>query len=127
MASRSCARLRPMSLTVASVVSAERSHSVATPRGGYASCVWSLGEVGNGVVAGGIIADLALEGARGRYQGAFSWAFAVGRLLAPVLVTALIAAGGRCVICWTVLVVGLAAAALVARLAPQIAERGGRR
>lgn len=85
--------------------------------------VWSLGEVGNGVVAGGIVADLAPVGARGRYQGVFNWSFAAGRLAAPALVTILVAAGGSGALWWVVLILGLASAAMVARLGPPIAAR----
>ena len=35
--------------------------------------VWSIGEVAAGGVAAGMIADMAPDDARGRYQGAFSW------------------------------------------------------
>jgi predicted MFS family arabinose efflux permease len=89
--------------------------------------VWTVGEVGNGVVAGGIVADLAPDHARGRYQGAISWAWAVARLVSPALVTGLIAVGGRGALWWTILAIGLLSASLVWRLGPAIAFRTNRR
>ncbi len=47
-----------------------------------ATVVWSLGEVAHGMVGGVIVADLAPVAARGRYQGAFAWVWAVARLAA---------------------------------------------
>jgi MFS family permease len=92
-----------------------------------ATLVWSAGEVATGVVAGGIVADLAPPDARGRYQGAISWGWAVARLIAPALATGLITVGGPAALWWTVLVLGLVGAALIVPLGPAIAQRTGRR
>ncbi len=87
--------------------------------------VWSVGEVGSAVVSGGIVADLAPPHARGRYQGAFGWAWAAARLLSLSLTTGILAVAGPAALWGTVGVLGVAAAVALLRLTPALRARTG--
>ncbi|AEV88365.1 major facilitator superfamily transporter [Actinoplanes sp. SE50] len=85
--------------------------------------VWSIGEVVNGIVAGSIVADLAPPGARGRYQGAFTWVWALARLAAPATAVGLFGTVGPAVLWWGCAVGGLLAGVASIALGPAFARR----
>ncbi|MEY9943828.1 MDR family MFS transporter [Kitasatospora sp. GAS1066B] len=85
--------------------------------------IWSLGEVVNGVVAGAIVADIAPEEARGRYQGALSWVWSTARLAAPIIAVGLFTTVGPAALWWGCAVVGLITAAATVRLTAAVERR----
>ncbi|MEV5707387.1 hypothetical protein [Actinoallomurus sp. NPDC052274] len=91
----------------------------------YAGTVvlWSVGEATVGGVPGAIVAGLAPEYARGRYQGAFQWTWGIARFAALSVGTGVYAAAGPAVVWWFSAVAGTAAALGVGALAPRIARR----
>lgn len=80
--------------------------------GGFVATVvvWSAGEVCAGGIATSVVADLAPEDARARYQAALNWARGAARFLALAFGPALYAAGGPPALWWTVVGVGLCGA-----------------
>ncbi|MCO5997624.1 MFS transporter [Actinoallomurus rhizosphaericola] len=91
----------------------------------YAGTVvlWSVGEATVGGVPGAIVAGLAPEYARGRYQGAFQWTWGLARFAALSVGTGVYASAGPAVVWWFSAVAGTAAALGVGALAPRIAGR----
>ncbi|MCO6009101.1 MFS transporter [Actinoallomurus purpureus] len=91
----------------------------------YAGTVvlWSAGEAMVGGVPGAIVAGLAPEDARGRYQGAFQWTWGIARFTALSVGTGVYASGGPAVVWWFSAIAGTAAALGVGALAPRIARR----
>jgi MFS family permease len=91
----------------------------------YAGTVvlWSVGEATIGGVPGAIVAGLAPEDARGRYQGAFQWTWGIARFTALSVGTGVYASAGPAVVWWFSAVAGTAAALGVGALAPRIARR----
>lgn len=87
--------------------------------------VWSLGEVASGGVAGAMIADLAPADARGRYQGAFSWAWGVARFLALTAGATVYTVVGPAALWIFVAAAGAGATAGVAALGPSVDRRTG--
>ncbi|MEN3616099.1 MFS transporter [Plantactinospora sp. ZYX-F-223] len=85
--------------------------------------IWTIGEIGNGVVAGGIVADLAPAAMRGRYQGMISWAKTMAGLVGPALSTTLLSVVGPEAIWLTCLVAGLSGAVAVLALIPALVAR----
>ncbi|MEV6103172.1 MFS transporter [Streptomyces sp. NPDC051940] len=85
---------------------------VADSVAGYAASVvvWSLGEVIVAGIAASVVAGLAPEHARGRYQGAFQWVWGVARFSALTAGVALYTTAGPAVLWWTALVGGVGAA-----------------
>lgn len=84
--------------------------------------LWSLGEATIGGIPGGIIAGLAPEDARGRYQGSFQWTWGVARFVALGAGAAVYAADPAAV-WWFSAVAGTASAVGVGALAPMINRR----
>jgi hypothetical protein len=85
--------------------------------------VWTAGEVVHGVVGGAIVADLAPVEARGRYQGAFAWVWAVARLAAPATASGLFATVGQGALWWGCAAVGVGTAAVTLGLRGAIDRR----
>jgi MFS family permease len=85
--------------------------------------VWSIGEVVNGVVAGAIVADIAPEEARGRYQGAISWVWSAARLAAPLIAVGLFTTVGPAALWWGCAVVGVLTAVVTVRLTGAVERR----
>ncbi|MEV4755076.1 MFS transporter [Micromonospora sp. NPDC049559] len=90
------------------------------------TAVWSVGEVIGGIVAGGIGADLAPDGAQGRYQGALMWTGSLARLLGPAVTTGLFATTGPAVLWWGTAATGVLGAVVLLRMAPALRHRAGR-
>jgi hypothetical protein len=88
--------------------------------------LWTVGEVASGIVHGGIIADLAPAEARGRYQGAISWAWGAARLTGPVMATVLLTTVGPATLWWICAVTGIAGAYAALRLTAPLYARTGR-
>jgi MFS family permease len=76
-----------------------------------------------GGIAAAIVASLAPEDARGRYQGSFQWAWGIGRFIALALGSSVYATAGPAVVWWFSAIAGIAAALAVGALAPVIARR----
>ena len=76
------------------------------------------------MVGGAIVADLAPAAARGRYQGAFAWVWAVARLAAPASAAGLLATVGLTALWWGCAVVGVLAAGATVRLGGALRRRG---
>ena len=91
-----------------------------------ATGVWSLGEMVSMPVAASTVAALAPKTLRGRYQGAWSFAFGTGMTAAPVLGTAIMGRFGASALWASCLVVGAAAAAAFLSLAPGMRRRAAR-
>ncbi|MGI5338799.1 MFS transporter [Streptomyces sp. CA-181903] len=93
----------------------------------YAATValWSLGEATIGGVAGSIVAALAPDHARGRYQGAYQWTWGTARFTALSLGTTLYATTGPATIWWFSAIAGTAAALGVGALSTAIGRRTG--
>jgi MFS family permease len=72
--------------------------------------IWSIGEAIVGGIPGSIIASLAPEHARGRYQGSYQWMWGVARFGALAAGSAVYAAAGPALVWWFSLIAGLAAA-----------------
>jgi hypothetical protein len=79
------------------------------------------------VCAGGIttsvVADLAPDDARARYQAALGWARGAARFLSLAVGPALYAAAGPGTLWWTVTAVGLGGAVATLALGPRLARR----
>ncbi|MBC2877948.1 MULTISPECIES: MFS transporter [Streptomyces] len=91
----------------------------------YAATVvlWSLGEATIGGVAGSIVAALAPDHARGRYQGAYQWTWGTARFTALSLGTTLYATTGPATIWWFSAIAGTAAALTILSLSSAIGRR----
>ncbi|MER5930328.1 MFS transporter [Streptomyces sp. NPDC002054] len=92
---------------------------------GYACsvAVWSLGEVVVAGIAAAAVANLAPADARGRYQGAFSWAWGLARFAALTLGVALYTHLGASTLWWTALALGLLCSAATLCLAGTVTRR----
>jgi len=90
----------------------------------YAATVvlWSVGEATVGGIPAGIVASLAPEDARGRYQGSFQWTWGLARFTA-LGVGAAVYAADPAAVWWFSAVAGTAAALGVAALGPAITRR----
>jgi len=84
---------------------------------------WSIGEAMIGGVPGSIVASLAPQDARGRYQGSFQWSWGIARFVALAAGTAVYADASPAVVWWFSAIAGVAAALGVGALAPAIAHR----
>ena len=93
--------------------------------GGYVLTVvvWSAGEVCAGGIATSVVADLAPEDARARYQAALNWARGVARFLALGVGPALYAAAGPGALWWSVTAVGLTGAVGALLIRPALTRR----
>jgi MFS family permease len=76
-----------------------------------------------GGIAGTIVASLAPEHARGRYQGSYQWTWGIARFTALGLGTAVYAQAGPGFVWWFSALAGVAAALAIGTLAPAIARR----
>ncbi len=85
--------------------------------------LWSLGEASIGGIHATIIAGIAPENARGRYQGAFQWSWGIARFAALTAGTAVYAHAGPPTLWWFSAIAGIAAALAVGALAPVINRR----
>jgi MFS family permease len=85
--------------------------------------LWSIGEAMTGGIAAAIVASLAPEDARGRYQGSFQWAWGIGRFIALALGSSVYATAGPAVVWWFSAIAGITAALAIGTLAPMIARR----
>jgi predicted phage tail protein len=86
---------------------------------------WSIGEATVGGVPGSIVASLAPEHARGRYQGSFQWTWGIARFATLAVGTTVYATAGAAVVWWFSVVAGVAAALGVGAPAPMISRRTG--
>jgi MFS family permease len=84
---------------------------------------WSIGEAMIGGVPGSIVASLAPQDARGRYQGSFQWSWGIARFVALAAGTAVYADVSPAAVWWFSAIAGVAAALGVGALAPAIARR----
>ena len=84
---------------------------------------WSAGEAMIGGVPGSIVASLAPQDARGRYQGSFQWTWGIARFVALAVGTAVYADASPSVVWWFSAIAGVGAALGVGALAPAIAHR----
>ncbi len=98
---------------------------VAQTTWSYAGTValWSLGEAMVGGIPDGIIASLAPEDARGRYQGSYQWAWGIARFTALAAGTAVYADIGPGAVWWFSAVAGIGSAIGVGILNPAITRR----
>ncbi|UNO38861.1 MFS transporter [Streptomyces sp. MST-110588] len=98
---------------------------VAADTWSYAGTVilWSVGEAMIGGIAGSIVAGLAPEDARGRYQGSYQWTWGIARFTALAVGTGVYASAGPAVVWWFSGIAGVAAALALGALAPAIARR----
>ena len=85
--------------------------------------VWSIGEARSPALPDGIIAGLAPDHARGRYQGSYLWTWGIGRFLALGVGTAIYADLNPAAVWWFSVVGGVAASLGIGALAPVIAVR----
>ncbi|MFE9426128.1 MFS transporter [Kitasatospora sp. NPDC006697] len=85
--------------------------------------VWSLGEVCAAGLAGTMVADLAPEGAAGRYQGAWGWTRGLARFGSLVLGSAVYAELGAPALWWSALAVGLAGAVVALLVGARLRQR----
>jgi MFS family permease len=85
--------------------------------------LWSVGEACVGGLPATIVAGLAPAHARGRFQGAFQWAWGLGRFTALTVGSAVYSDVNPALLWWGALVGGVAAAAGVLMLAPAIGHR----
>ena len=84
--------------------------------------LWSLGEATIGGIPGGIIAGLAPEDARGRYQGSFQWTWGIARFVALGAGAAVYAADPA-VVWWFSALAGTASAVGVGTLGAAVNRR----
>jgi MFS family permease len=84
--------------------------------------LWSLGEAAIGGIPGGIVAGLAPEDARGRYQGSYQWTWGIARFVA-LGAGAAVYATDPAVLWWFSAVAGIAAAVGVGAMGPMIGRR----
>jgi MFS family permease len=85
--------------------------------------LWSLGEAMTSGIPTAIVANLAPEDARGRYQGSYQWAWGIGRFIALAVGSSVYATAGPAVVWWFSAIAGIATAVAVGALAPVIARR----
>jgi MFS family permease len=103
------------------VASTGMAHDVWSYGGTVA--LWSIGEAATGGIAGAIVASLAPDDARGRYQGTYQWTWGIARFIALGAGTAVYATAGPAVVWWFSAIAGVGAALGVAALGPAIARR----
>jgi MFS family permease len=108
-------------LIAVGVASTGLAHDVWSYAGTVA--LWSIGEAATSGIAGAIIASLAPDDARGRYQGAYQWTWGIGRFIALGAGTAVYATAGPAVVWWFSAIAGVGAALGVGALGPAIARR----
>ncbi|MEV8534854.1 MFS transporter [Streptomyces sp. NPDC051211] len=89
----------------------------------FSVVVWSLGEVVGAGIAAATIANLAPAHARGRYQGAFSWAWGLSRFAALTLGVTLYTSVGPAALWWTALALGALCSAATLALAGRVTRR----
>ncbi|MFD7987940.1 MFS transporter [Kitasatospora indigofera] len=89
----------------------------------FSVVVWSLGEACVAGIAAAVVADLAPEHARGRYQGAFSWVWGLARFAALTLGVTLYTGVGAAALWWTALLGGLGCSAATFALRGRVAHR----
>jgi MFS family permease len=82
--------------------------------------VWTLGEILVLPIGNALVADVALPGMRGRYQGAYGLSFGVAGFLAPLLGTLVLQRWGSAALWLGCLALGLAVAAGQLALAPRL-------
>jgi MFS family permease len=85
--------------------------------------LWSIGEATGSGIAVAIVAGLAPDDARGRYQGAFQWTWGIARFVALGVGTAVYATAGPAVVWWFSAVAGVGSALGVGALGPSIVRR----
>ncbi|WP_329496208.1 MFS transporter [Kitasatospora herbaricolor] len=85
--------------------------------------VWSLGEAVVAGIAAAVVANLAPEHARGRYQGAFSWTWGLARFAALTLGVTLYTGLGANALWWIALLGGLLSSAATFALRGRVAHR----
>jgi MFS family permease len=84
--------------------------------------VWSAGEVCAGGISTAVVADLAPDHARARYQAALNWARGVARFLALVVGPALYVTAGPGALWWAVAVLGVTGSFGMLALRPGLAR-----
>ncbi|GHH79827.1 MFS transporter [Kitasatospora indigofera] len=89
----------------------------------FSVAVWSLGEACVAGIAASVVAGLAPEHARGRYQGAFSWVWGLARFAALTLGVTLYTGVGAAALWWTALLGGLGCSAATFALRGRVAHR----
>ncbi|MET9613106.1 MFS transporter [Kitasatospora indigofera] len=89
----------------------------------FSVVVWSLGEACVAGIAAAVVANLAPEHARGRYQGAFSWVWGLARFAALTLGVTLYTGVGATALWWTALLGGLCCSAATFALRGRVAHR----
>lgn len=85
--------------------------------------LWSIGEATGSGIAVAIVAGLAPDDARGRYQGAFQWTWGIARFTALGAGTAVYATAGPAVVWWFSAIAGVGSALGVGALGPSIVRR----
>ncbi|GAA1972363.1 MFS transporter [Amycolatopsis minnesotensis] len=85
--------------------------------------VWTLGEAGTGGVTAALAADLAPDGAQGRYQAVLGWGAGMAKLAATTLGGGLYAFAGAPVLWITCLAVGIAGCAFALAMSERIERR----
>jgi MFS family permease len=108
-------------LIAVGVASTGLAHDVWSYAGTVA--LWSIGEAATSGIAGAIVASLAPDDARGRYQGAYQWTWGIGRFIALGVGTAMYATAGPAVVWWFSAIAGIGSALGVGALGPAIARR----
>lgn len=88
--------------------------------------VWTIGEVGTGGVAAGLVADLAPPGAQGRYQAMLGWSSAVAKVVAGAAGPAIYALAGQPALWTACVVLGFACCVTAFRVAPAFQRRAER-
>jgi len=92
-------------------------------------CVWTIGEIMVLPVSNSVVADVSRADARGRYQGAYNFAFGVAACAAPAIGSFVMQRFGSAALWIGVLATGLAVAAGHLALAPALTrlrrERSG--
>jgi MFS family permease len=122
-----CDRMRVWAVASVLVAAGVALTGTAHSTGGFVATVvvWSAGEVCAGGIATSVVADLAPDDARARYQAALNWARGAARFLALAFGPALYAAGGPPALWWTVLAVGLCGAVGALPLRPALRTSRG--
>lgn len=87
-------------------------------------CIWTLGELGSHAQAQALASDMALPGARARYQGVYALHFSLATVIGPLLGGALLHAAGVQVL-W--IVAGATSAVVAIGLALTARQRTARR
>ncbi|WP_344315154.1 MFS transporter [Fodinicola feengrottensis] len=83
-----------------------------------AAVVWTVGEVGAGGVAAGLVANLAPTGAHGRYQALYGWSQAVAKVIAGAVGPAVYVTAGPAALSIGCVVVALGCCVTAFRVAP---------